>query len=90
MSDAVIFVAFFGGLFVLRILVATVAFLFLVPRGDRCPVCDEVTLHMEARFLARLLPWFRPSWCMRCGWEGMLRRGQVSPALPAREPAGRR
>ena len=44
MSDAALFVLIFGALAVIRILIATIAFLFILPRGDRCPNCDHPTL----------------------------------------------
>ena len=40
MSDAVLFVLVFGGLFVLRGVAATVVFLWILPDGIRCPQCD--------------------------------------------------
>jgi hypothetical protein len=79
MSDAAIFVLVFGGIFVLRIIGATIVFLVILPRGDRCPNCDAPTYWMQSRGIARVLPWFRSSWCIRCGWKGMLRHGPVTP-----------
>ncbi len=79
MSEAALFILVFGGLFVLRIIAATVVFALLLPRGDRCPNCDAVTIRIESAFADRLLPWFRRSWCMTCGWQGMLRRGPLTP-----------
>lgn len=83
MSDVVLFTVIFGGLFVLRVIAATVVFAVLLPRGDRCPNCDAPTVRLVARFTDRFLPWFRRSWCLRCGWQGTLRRG---PLTPAKEP----
>ena len=73
MSDGVIFVVAFGGLFVLRIIAATVVFLWILPEGDRCPHCDAVTLRVQSAGWNRLMPWFRTSWCYECGWDGLLR-----------------
>ncbi len=73
MSDALIFSLVFGGLIVLRIVAATIVFTWILPRGDRCPNCDAITLRMENGVWGRLLPWLRKSWCMQCEWEGMLR-----------------
>lgn len=74
MSDPLWFGVVFVGFFVLRAIVATWVFLFLLPDGDHCPNCGEITLRVEARPWNRLLPWFRTSWCYSCNWEGLLRR----------------
>ena len=79
MSDAVIFVAFFGGIFVLRIIAATVVFFWLLPAGDRCPHCDAATFWIRKPTMNRLMPWLRTSWCADCGWEGALRHGPLTP-----------
>lgn len=79
MSDATIFVVVMLGLFVLRAIAATVVFCWILPEGDRCPNCDSVTLRMQNRWMERLLPCFRSSWCYRCGWEGVLRKGEATP-----------
>ena len=80
MSDAVLFVLLFGGFFVLRIIVATIVFLYILPEGDRCPNCDAVTLHVRSRGWNTLMPWFRTSWCIDCGWDGLLRRSPPDDA----------
>ena len=79
MSDAAIFVLVFGVMFVLRIVAATLVFLWILPEGDRCPNCDAVTLRVQPTGFDRLLPWMRSSWCHECGWEGMLRPGPLAP-----------
>ncbi len=84
MSDGVIFVVAFGGLFVLRIIAATLVFLWILPEGDRCPNCDAVTLRVQSAGWNRLMPWFRTSWCYECGWDGLLRR--AAPRPPAVAP----
>ena len=81
MSDALIFGGFFVGLFVVRIVVATVVFVLVSPEGDRCPHCDAATLRVHQPRLARILPFVRVSWCYECGWEGWLRCGAL-PASP--------
>jgi hypothetical protein len=88
MSDGALFGIIIGGLFVLRVLAATVVFLVLLPRNDRCINCDAVTVRLSSP-LDRVLPFFRKSWCLRCGWVGMLRRGAVSAPAELREPAVR-
>jgi hypothetical protein len=88
---AVVLVAFF----VLRIVVATIVFFFILPDGDRCPICDAVTLRVQSKGWNTVMPWFRTSWCMRCNWEGLHRHGPATPtgahalARP-REPVSRR
>lgn len=82
MSDAAIFIAFFGGILVVRLIAATLVFVFLIPRTDRCPHCDAVTLRVQSPGWNRLMPWFRSSWCYECGWEGMLRHPVREPTIP--------
>lgn len=86
MSDAVIFVVVLGGIFVLRILAATLVIFWILPSGVRCPVCDAITVHVQSRVLERVMPWYRNSWCLGCGWEGLLKREllAVSPQAMAR------
>jgi hypothetical protein len=73
MSDAVIFAVAFVGFFVLRAIAATVIFFFILPAGDRCPMCDAQTFRIQSKGWNLLMPWFRTSWCSDCGWEGLLR-----------------
>ena len=86
MSDATIFVIVFGGLFVLRLVLATVFFLLILPDGDRCPICDAVTLRVQSKGWNRLMPWFRTSWCYECHWDGLHRGG--SRNAPSGTPSG--
>jgi hypothetical protein len=91
----VVFVIVLVGFFVLQIVVATVVFLLILPDGDRCPMCDEVTLRVQSRGWNTLMPWFRTSWCMNCNWDGLHRHGSVTPANAKAvsrtpEPASRR
>jgi hypothetical protein len=81
MSDAILFAVAFVGFFVLRAIAATIIFFFILPTGDRCPMCDAHTFRVQSKGWNLLMPWFRTSWCADCGWEGLLRRGQEpSPA----------
>lgn len=82
MSEAALFVLIFGGLFVLRIILATIFFGLILPADDHCPNCDTATIRLASAF-DRVLPMFRRSWCLKCGWRGVLRRGSVS-STPAR------
>lgn len=90
MSDALIFVIVFGGLFVLRICAATFVFLLILPRGERCPNCDAPTLRVRSRGWNTLMPWFRTSWCIECGWDGLLRfEHRTTPPAATRSIARR-
>lgn len=88
MSDIAVFAVVFMAFFVLRAIAATVVFYFLLPENDRCPMCDEPTLRVEQRAWNTLLPWFRTSWCYRCGWEGLLRRVDVSGPASTESQSG--
>src|SRR5687768_8319288 len=74
MSDAVLFVLLFGGFCVLRIIVATIVFLYILREDDRCPTCNAVTSRLHSRDWHTLMPRFRTRWCIGCGWEGCVRR----------------
>ena len=74
MSDEVLFAVLFLGFFVLRIIGATVFFLYILPGGVKCPHCDAETIRVRSRGWNLLMPWFRTSWCLECGWEGLLRK----------------
>ena len=78
MSDALIFSLVFGGLFVARVIAATIVFALILPRGDRCPNCDAVTMRLENGIWGRLMPWLRRSWCYECDWHGMMRVGPIT------------
>ena len=90
MSDATIFVLVFGGIFVLRFIFATLFFLYILPDGDRCPICDAVTLRVQSKGWNRLMPWFRTSWCYECHWDGLHRGGSLTkgptPPSPVAPP----
>lgn len=90
MSDAVIFVAVFGGIFVLHFIGATVAFFLVLPAGDRCPHCDAPTFWIRKPIMNRLLPWVRTSWCADCGWTGALRHGTLTPPTETAADRSRR
>jgi hypothetical protein len=100
MSDAAIFTLVFGGLFVLRIIAATIVFVLILPRGDRCPMCDASTLRVHAPALRRFHLPLAKRWCLVCGWEGMMRiqppdvssgdKAARSPAVPTIEQPSRK
>jgi hypothetical protein len=85
MWDATLAILIIGGFFVLRAVLATVFFYYLLPEGDRCPNCDAPTLRVESKGWNRLLPKFRTSWCYQCGWKGLLRHGPITPASPSKQ-----
>jgi hypothetical protein len=78
MSDAAIFATVFVSIFVLRIVAATLVFYWILPESDRCPHCNAVTLRVQSRGLGKWMRWLRSSWCIECGWSGMLRSVPVS------------
>lgn len=82
MSDAVLFVLVFGGLFILRGIAATVVFLWILPDGIQCPQCDADTMRVEPSWVMRLLPSFRSSWCLVCGWHGVHRSSADARKAP--------
>src|SRR3954453_6243440 len=82
MRDAVLAVLILGGFFVLRGILATMFFFYLLPEGVNCPNCDAETLRVESPKLNFLMPRFRTSWCIACGWHGLLR--DTRPQVPAR------
>jgi hypothetical protein len=88
MSDASWFGIAVVAAFVLRGIAATIIFLWLLPQGIRCPICDRATLRVQSRGLNRMLPWFRTSWCPECRWEGLLRN--ESPARRGAAPPNAR
>ena len=83
MSDAWIFIAVFGGLFILRLIAATLVFLWILDEGERCPNCDAETVRVEARGALRWMPKFRPSWCYECHWHGLLRVNRAGSSRTA-------
>ncbi|HWH52415.1 MAG TPA: hypothetical protein VN651_12790 [Gemmatimonadaceae bacterium] len=80
MLDAVLCILIIGGFFIIRGVLATVFFFYLLPEGDRCPNCDAATIRVQSRGWNFLLPRFRTSWCYECGWHGLLRHGPLTPA----------
>jgi hypothetical protein len=80
MLEVVLSIVILGGFFVLRGVAATIVFFYLLPAGDRCPNCDGATIRVESKGWNRILPWFRTSWCLHCGWHGLLRDGPLTPS----------
>jgi hypothetical protein len=78
MLELVLALLILGGFFILRGIAATVIFFYLLPEGDRCPNCDGVTIRVQSKAWNSMLPWFRTSWCLECGWHGLLRHGPLT------------
>ncbi|WP_309671160.1 hypothetical protein [Gemmatimonas sp.] len=77
-TDAAIFIVFFVTIRCVFIWLATKAFVMMIPDGDACPMCDDETLAIERVGGWRVLgERFRRSWCIGCGWEGVLQRSDV-------------
>lgn len=77
-TDAWIFIGVILGIRVAFIYIATKAFIMMIPDGDCCVMCDSETLAIQRDGWWRMLgPRFRRSWCIGCGWEGVLRRSAV-------------
>jgi hypothetical protein len=79
MTEAVLAIGVLGGFFILRGILATVFFFYLLPEGVNCPNCDADTIRVESKKLNFLMPRFRTSWCLACGWHGMLRDSGQPP-----------
>lgn len=75
MFETILAIGIIGGFFILRGVLATIFFFCLLPDGINCPNCDAVTIRVESRKLNFLMPRFRTSWCLECGWRGLLREG---------------
>jgi hypothetical protein len=73
------FVFAFSVLFVARVVLATVVFLWILPLGHECPICNAATVRVRHRGWNTLMPKFRTSWCPECGWEGVLQLGGAPP-----------
>lgn len=89
-SDAWVFIGVFIGIRIAFIWLATKAFIAMIPEGDCCILCDGQTLPIERDgWWSVLGPRFRRSWCLDCGWEGVLRRSEVPPPPSAGGRSGR-
>lgn len=80
MEEAVLAIAILGGFFILRGVLATIFFFYLLPEGINCPNCDAQTVRVQAKELNLLMPKFRTSWCLECGWHGLLRESDQPAA----------
>ena len=79
MWDAVLCIVIIGGFFVLRGVLATVVFFYLLPEGDRCPNCNAVTIRVQSRWINYTMRRFRTGY-----WERLrvTRRARGSAPSP--------
>jgi len=73
----------------MRIAIVCAVVYLLLPPGPLCPHCRSAMLPIRNRFLDRLLPAIQRRWCLECGWNGVVRRGQARPTRTAAPPAHR-
>jgi hypothetical protein len=86
-TDALLFAGVFVAIRFATIWMATKMFIAMIPDGDCCPICDSVTLPIARDGWWKILgPRFRRSWCLGCGWEGVLRRTEPARFYPSRPP----
>ena len=84
-TDALMFIGAVVAIRVAFFWIATKAFVMMIPDGDECVMCNGETLAIERDGWWRVLgPRFRRSWCIGCGWEGVLRRSDVPRAVVSR------
>jgi hypothetical protein len=89
-TDAYIFIAVITALQLAMFWLLTRVFLGMLTEGDHCPICNEETTSVERRGWWHVVSFGarnRRSWCVTCGWEGVLRR---SDAWVARDRDRRR
>jgi hypothetical protein len=89
-TDAYIFIAVITTLQLAMFWLLTRVFLGMLTEGDQCPICNEETTAVERRGWWHVVSFGarnRRSWCVTCGWEGVLRR---SDAWVARDRDRRR
>jgi hypothetical protein len=96
-TDAAIFIAVFTGIRIAVIWMATEIFTAILPEGDACPVCNAETYALERQGVWRVLgARFRRSFCIGCGWDGVMRRSDAwmtmlkERRVPAAPTASRR
>jgi hypothetical protein len=88
MRDGMLAMLILGGFFILRGILATVFFFYLLPEGINCPNCDAATVRVQSKKLNLLMPRFRTSWCLACGWHGMLRETGQPPVASKASQSG--
>ena len=73
----------------LRVAIVTAVVYLLLPQGALCPHCNVEMVAVRNRVLDRLVPVLQRRWCLECGWNGVVRRGQARPTRSATPPAHR-
>ena len=71
---------------VLRVAIITAVVYLLLPKGSFCPLCQVEMLLLRNRFLTWILPLVERRWCLECGWNGVVRRGDVTAKTPVLQP----
>ena len=73
----------------LRVAIVTAVVYLLLPQGSLCPHCNLEMVAVRNRVLDQLVPVLQRRWCLECGWNGVVRRGQARPTRTAAPPAHR-
>ncbi len=88
--DAWMFIAFFTGIRIAFIWLATQAIVALIPEGACCETCGEETLPLVHEGGWKLLGHrFHRRFCLSCGWEGVARSPLTRPSA-VKSPGKRR
>jgi hypothetical protein len=64
---------------VMRLAIVTAVVYLLLPRGPVCPHCGLEMAAVRNRFFDGLLPALQRRWCLKCGWDGLVRRVRSAP-----------
>ena len=72
-------VSVFLGLVVIGCSCGSLIVLAAVNVGPECPACSGDSLLIRSVWMRRLIPWLERRWCLRCGWQGLTRRGRARP-----------
>ncbi len=58
--------------------------------GPYCPACSGEAIRVRAPWLLSKLSRLERRWCLACGWDGLLRCGELAPmrrtAVDAEQP----
>ena len=53
----------------------------LIPKGPACPRCGAMPARVRHPVLRWILPSLEHSWCLDCGWNGLVRRRPQSRVI---------